>query len=150
MQFLAFTLVKIRIVQFQKTGKNFFDKFPRYWRTPCYLVGECIIQKRWQCTIFQYYLDPLCSIIVIYLQSRWNHQCKTNPLMTYQFLQDHSCPRKRSLTLNRARSECSKILQKKNWVMSLGKSIVHSNLDIANKSIRPFLFTKSNNSIYQV
>ena len=57
MQFLAFTLVKIRIVQFQKTGKNFLDKFPRYSRTPCYLVGGCIIQKRWQCTIFQYYLD---------------------------------------------------------------------------------------------
>ena len=27
---------------------------------------------------------------------------------------------------------------------------VHSNLDIVNKSVRPFLFTISNNSLYQV
>ena len=27
---------------------------------------------------------------------------------------------------------------------------VHSNLDIANKSVRPFLFTISNNSLYQM
>ena len=30
------------------------------------------------------------------------------------------------------------------------KSKVHSNLDIANRSVRPFLFTISNNSLYQM
>ena len=29
-------------------------------------------------------------------------------------------------------------------------SCVHSNLDITNKSVRPFLFTISNNSLYQI
>ena len=34
--------------------------------------------------------------------------------------------------------------------MNTGKLVVNSNLDIANKSFRPFLFTISNNSLYQM
>ena len=36
------------------------------------------------------------------------------------------------------------------WISKLRTKILHSNLDIANKSVRSFLFTISNNSLYQM